>query len=150
MLGRVLPGNHAIGRPQLRLFLKAGPLCIKLAWRSMYMFFFVMLLKPIAWFFAFRSGIRGDLNAMLLRAAGITVFLTLADKVSVASNLAFPAILLTLVLYALMSFILFPLAWRLKKATVSLVLNLMGILGAFVGVNFTMDFLRGLLPFMNR
>jgi hypothetical protein len=24
------------------------------------------------------------------------------------------------------------------------------MLGAFAGVNFTMDFLRGLLPFMNR
>jgi len=37
------------------------------------MIFFVMLLKPIAWFFAFRSGTKGDLNAMLLRAAGITL-----------------------------------------------------------------------------
>lgn len=112
--------------------------------------FFVMLLKPIAWFFAFRTGTRGDLNAMLLRAAGITVLLTLADKVSVASNLAFPALLLTLLLYALMSFTLFPLAWKVKNPALSLVLNLMGMLGAFAGVNFTMDFLRGLLPFMNR
>jgi len=109
-----------------------------------------MLLKPIAWFFAFRSGTRGDLNSMLLWASGITVFLTLADKVSVASNLAFPAILLTLFLYAVMSFMLFPLAWKLKSGTLSLILNLAGMLGAFAGVNFTMDFLRGLLPFMNR
>ena len=114
------------------------------------MIFFVMLLKPIAWFFAFRSGTRGDLNSMLLWASGITVFLTLADKVSVASNLAFPAILLTLFLYAVMSFMLFPLAWKLKSGTLSLILNLAGMLGAFAGVNFTMDFLRGLLPFMNR
>ena len=113
------------------------------------MFFFVMLLKPVAWFFAFRSGVRCGLNAMLLRAAGITVFLTLADKVSVASNLAFPAILLTLFLYAAMSFSLLPLAWRLKNSTLSVIFNLMGMLGAFAGVNFTMDFLRSLLPFMN-
>jgi len=114
------------------------------------MIFFVMLLKPIAWFFAFGSGTRGDGNTLLLWACGITVFLTLADKVSVASNLAFPAILLTLALYALMSFSLLPLAWKRKNRTLSSVLNLAGMLGAFVGVNFTMDFLRGLLPFMNR
>ena len=113
------------------------------------MIFFVMLLKPIAWFFAFRSGTKGDLNGLLLWASGITVFLTLADKVSVASNLEFPAILLTLFLYAVMSFSLLPVAWKLKNSAVSLVFNLMGMLGAFAGVNFTMDFLRGLLPFMN-
>jgi hypothetical protein len=114
------------------------------------MIFFVMLIKTIVWFFVFISATRSNLNGMLLRAAGITVFLTLADKVSVASNLAFPAIVLTLILYALMSFILIPAAWKLKSATVSLVGNLMGMLGAFAGVNFTMDLLRGLLPFMNR
>jgi len=70
--------------------------------------------------------------------------------VSVASNLTFPAIVLTLVLYALMSFILLPLAWKLKNPILSVILNLMGMLGAFAGVNFTMDFLRGLLPFMNK
>ena len=69
---------------------------------------------------------------------------------SVASNLTFPAIVLTLVLYALMSFILLPLAWKLKNPILSVILNLMGMLGAFAGVNFTMDFLRGLLPFMNK
>jgi hypothetical protein len=110
----------------------------------------VFLLKAIAWFFAFLSGTKGDLNAMLLRAAGITLFLTLVDKLSLASNLAFPAIALTLVLYALMSFTLLPLAWKLRNLTLSVVLNLMGMLGASVGVNFTMDFLRGLLPFMNK
>jgi small neutral amino acid transporter SnatA (MarC family) len=110
----------------------------------------VMLVKPIVWFFVFLSAVKGDLNAMLLRAAGVTVFLTLADKVSVASNLAFPAILLTLVLYAAMSFTLIPVSWKVKKTTLSVVFDLMGMLGAFVGVNFTMDFLRGLLPFMNR
>jgi hypothetical protein len=110
----------------------------------------VMLIKPIAWFFVFLTAVKGDLNAMLLRAAGITVFLTLADKVSVASNLAFPAILLTLVLYAVMSFTLIPVAWKVKKPSLSVALNLMGMLGAFAGVNFTMDFLRSILPFMNR
>jgi len=87
---------------------------------------------------------------MLLWAAGITVLLTLADKVSVASNLAAPAILLTLILYALMSFTLLPLAWKVKKTNLSAVLNLMGMIGAFAGVNFTMDFLRGFMPLMNR
>jgi hypothetical protein len=90
------------------------------------------------------------MNAMLLRAAGIIAALTLADKVSVASNLAFPAILLTLVLYGLMSFTLLPLAWKVKNSTLSMVLNLTGMIGAFAGVNFTMDFLRGFLPLMNR
>ena len=114
------------------------------------MIFVVMFLKCLAWFFAFRSGTRSDLRGMLLRAAGIAVVLTLADKVSVASNLAFPAILLTLLLYALMSFILLPIAWKLKNAAVSALCNLIGLLGAFALVNFVMDFLRGLLPFMNK
>ncbi|HBG04461.1 MAG: hypothetical protein A2075_03385 [Geobacteraceae bacterium GWC2_58_44] len=114
------------------------------------MIFFVMLLKCLAWFVAFWSGIRSDLNGMLLRAAGITVFLTVADKFSVASNLALPAILLTLLLYALMSFILLPLAWKLKNTAVSVICNVIGVLGAFAGVNFTMDLLRGLLPLMNK
>ena len=114
------------------------------------MIFIVMLLKCVAWFFAFLTGTKSDLNGMLLRAAAITVLLTVADKFSVAENLAFPAILLTLVLYASMSFILMPLAWRLKNGTFSLACNLVGMLGAFAAVNFTMDFLRGLLPFMNK
>jgi hypothetical protein len=105
-------------------------------------------LKPVAWFFAFRSGTKGGVNDLLLWAFVITIFLTLADKVSVASNLALPAILLTLCLYAVMAFTLMPFAWKLKNSAVSLVLNLMGMLGAFAGVNFTMDFLRGLMPFM--
>ena len=114
------------------------------------MIFFALLLKPIAWFVAFKSGTRGNISAMLLWAAGITVVLTLADKVSVASNLAVPAILLTLVLYGLMTFALLPLAWKVKKTSLSVVLNLVGMIGAFAGVNFTMDFIRGFLPLMNR
>ena len=110
------------------------------------MIFLMLLLKPIVWFLVFRSGIRCDLKGVLLRAAGITGFLTLADKVSVASNLAWPAIMLTLLLYALMSFTLLPVAWKLKSPAAVLVCNLLGMLGAFAGVNFTMDFIRGLLP----
>lgn len=114
------------------------------------MIFFALFFKPVAWFIAFRSGYRGNMNTMLLWAAGITVILTLIDKVSVASNLAIPAILLTLVLYGLMAFTLLPLAWKVKKTALSVVLNLLGTIGAFAGVNFTMDLIRGFLPFMNR
>lgn len=114
------------------------------------MVFFVMLLKVVFWFAAFRAGTRGSVSTMLSCAAGISVVLTLADKVSVAANLAFPALLLTLLLYGVMSFILIPLAWKVKSFGLSLICNLLGMLGAFAGVNFTMDFLRGLLPFMNR
>ena len=114
------------------------------------MIFIAMLVKVVAWFFAFLSAARCSLNGMLLRAALITVFLTVVDRLSVASNLAFPAILLTLILYALLSFTLIPLGWKLKKGVLCLALNLAGALGAFALVNFIMDFLRGLLPFMNK
>ena len=109
-----------------------------------------LFLKPIAWYIAFKSGVIESMNTMLLWAAGITAVLTLVDKVSVASNLATPAILLTLVLYGVMSFTLLPFAWKMKEAKISMVLNLVGIIGAFAGVNFTMDFLRGFLPIMNK
>ena len=108
-----------------------------------------LFLKPIAWYIAFKSGIIENMNTMLLWAAGIAVTLTLVDKVSVASNLATPAILLTLALYGLMSFILLPFAWKVKNTKLSRSLNLMGMIGAFAGVNFTMDLLRGFFPFMN-
>ena len=114
------------------------------------MIILALILKPIAWLVAFRSATRGDMKAMLLRAAGITLFLTLADKVSVAGNLPLPAIMLTLVLYWLMAFTLIPLAWKVKITALSVALNLVGLLGAFAGVNFTMDFLRGILSIMNR
>lgn len=113
------------------------------------MIILALLLKPIAWYVAFKSGVIENLNAMLLWAAGIAVALTLADKVSVAGNLPVSALLLTLILYGLMSFTLLPLAWKVKKSTFSMVLNLVGMIGAFAGVNFTMDFLRGFLPFIN-
>ena len=114
------------------------------------MIILALLLKPIAWFVAFRSGTRGNVDTMMISVAVITVTLTLADAVSVVSNLAFPAIILTLVLYTLMSFILIPIAWKVNNAIFSVVLNLMGMIGAFAGVNFTMDFLRGILPLMKR
>ena len=114
------------------------------------MIFLALLLKPVAWYVAFKSGVIENRNTMLLWAAGITAVLTLVDKVSVAGNLAPPAIMLTLVLYGLMSFTLLPLAWKAKKSALSAALNLVGMIGAFAGVNFTMDFLRGLLPLMNR
>lgn len=113
------------------------------------MIFLALVLKPIVWFVAFRSGTRGSMSALLLWAAGVTVFLTLVDKTSVAGNLAAPAIMLTLVLYGVMSFTLLPLAWKVKNKTLSVVLNLAGMIGAFAGVNFTMDLLRGFLPIMN-
>lgn len=113
-------------------------------------FVVIVLLKCVAWFFAFRSAVGADARGMLLRAAGITLLLTLADKLSVASNLAYSAILLTLLLYALMSFVLLPVAWRLKNGVVSALCNVVGLLGALAGVNFTMDFLRGLLPYLNK
>jgi hypothetical protein len=112
--------------------------------------FLALILKPIAWFVAFRSGTRGSMNALLLWAAGITVILTLVDKASVAGNLANQAIILNLVLYGVMSFTLLPLAWKAKNTTLSVVLNLAGMIGAFAGVNFTMDVIRGFLPMMNR
>jgi hypothetical protein len=114
------------------------------------MILLALFLKPVAWYIAFKSGIIENMNAMLLWAAGIAVVLTLVDKVSVASNLSISAILLTLALYGLMSFSLIPLAWKAKKTKLSLVLNLAGMIGAFAGVNFTMDFLRGFLPIMTR
>lgn len=113
-------------------------------------FVLILLLKTIIWFFVFRFGTREDMTIMLVCAAVVTVILTLMDKVSVASNLAFSAILLTLVLYGLMSFTLLPLAWKVKKATPVAILNLMGMIGAFAGVNFTMDFLRGFQTIMSR
>jgi len=109
-----------------------------------------LLLKPIAWLVAFRFGTRGSMDVMMLSAAGITVILMLVDTVSVASNLAYPAIILTLVLYTLMSFTLIPLAWKVNNSILSVVLNLAGMAGACAGVNFTMDFLRGIMPLINR
>ena len=109
-----------------------------------------LTVKPIAWWLVFRCATKSTMKAMLLWAAGITAGLTLADRFSVASNLATPAILLTLALYGLMSFTLIPLAWKVKQTSLSVVLNLLGLLGAFAGVNFTMDVLRGFLPMVNR
>jgi hypothetical protein len=106
-----------------------------------------MLAKVAAWIFAFYTGSNAGAQGMLARAAAVALLLTLADKVSVAANLPwYPALPLTLLLYALMSFTLFPIAWKVRSTGLSLSLCFFGTLGAFAGVNFTMDFLRGLLP----
>jgi hypothetical protein len=49
-----------------------------------------------------------------------------------------------------MSFTLIPLAWKVNNSILSVVLNLAGMVGACAGVNFTMDFLRGIMPLINR
>lgn len=109
------------------------------------MIFFLMIVKALVWVVAFISGTRRGAKGMLLHAVGITLFLTLVDKVSVASNLDLRAIALTLALYGLMSFTLLPLAWKVRNTAFGIALNLFGALGAFAGINFTMDFLRGLI-----
>lgn len=109
-----------------------------------------LFLKPVAWYVAFNSGVIENLKTMLLWAAGITLVLTLVDKFSVAENLDSSAILLTFVLYALMSFTLLPMAWRTKNTKIQIALNVFGLLGAFAGVNFTMDFIRSVYPLLNR
>ena len=114
------------------------------------MIIIAIFLKPVAWYIAFKSGVIETVSGMLLWAAGITALLTLVDKVSVAGNLPFPAIILTMLLYGLMSFTLIPLARKIKKPALSVTLNLAGMIGAFAGVNFTMDFIRGFLPLMHR
>lgn len=109
------------------------------------MIFFAILLKAVAWIVVFRSAVRADLPGMAARAAAVTLLLTAIDKFSVAGNLAFSAIILTLLLYALMSFILIPAAWRLRNRWFTLACNGAGALGALAGVNFTMDLIRSLL-----
>jgi len=107
--------------------------------------FLLMLVKAVVWVVAFITGARCGLKGMLLHALGLTLFLTLVDKVSVASNLDLRAIALTFALYALMSFTLLPLAWKVRKAPLTAVLNFFGAVGAFAAVNFFMDFIRGIL-----
>ena len=107
-----------------------------------------LFLKSIIWLVVFWSVAGDSRRDMLLWTAGMTVVFTLVDKVSVASNLAAPAILLTLVLYGLMSFTLIPLAWTVRNATFSKVVNVVGVLGAFAGVNFTMDCIRTFVPLL--
>jgi hypothetical protein len=100
----------------------------------------VMLLKAAAWLFAFWSGIGRGLLGMLVQAAAITVFLTVVDGTT-AGDRALPAQLLTLLLYALMSFTLLSVAWKLRNPAVSLACNVAGTLGAFAIVNFTIEFI---------
>lgn len=109
-----------------------------------------LFVKPIAWFVVFRLSMKGTLEGMLFWATGVALFLTLVDKVSVAENLGGSAILLTLVLYVMLSFMLLPVAWKIQNPVLRLVLNLVGTLGAFAGVNFMMDFLRSIMPHFSR
>lgn len=111
---------------------------------------FVMLLKALLWSVAFWFGMKSGRNGMLVISGAVAVLLTVMDKFSVAYNLGVMPIVLTLVLYLLMSFLLLPIAWKVRDTTVSFLCNILGMLGAFAGVNFTMDLLRALHPFMDR
>jgi hypothetical protein len=112
--------------------------------------FIALFLKPIIWLTVFWT-IRGDsFKHMLLWALGTTFVLTIVDRVTVASNLPPFTIVLTLVLYAVMALTLMPLAWMMKNARYSKALNVLGVLGSFAGVNFTMDCLRTFFPLMNQ
>lgn len=113
------------------------------------MIFVALFLKPIIWLTVFWT-IRGDsFKHMLLWAVGTTFVLTIIDSVSVASNLPRFTIVLTLVLYAVMSLTLMPLAWMMKNARYSKALNGLGVLGSIAGVNFAMDCIRTFFPLMN-
>ena len=108
------------------------------------MIYLVMFLKSVGWLFAFWSGIRCRLRGMLLWAIGITVFLTLADVLSDTGHLELPGILLTLLLYMVMSFFLLALSWKVRSPAVSMACNVMGTMGAFAVVSMTVNFV--LLP----
>ncbi|MBU5637149.1 hypothetical protein KOM00_10430 [Geomonas sp. Red69] len=62
------------------------------------MIFFAILLKAVLWVIVFRSAVRCDARAMLLRCSCIAVALTVIDIFSVAANLRFSAFVLTLAL----------------------------------------------------
>ncbi|HJV33690.1 hypothetical protein [Geomonas sp.] len=104
------------------------------------MVYFIMFLKTAAWAGSFWYGIRRGWKGMLLWAAGISIFLTAADNLEEMGTLS--VLLLTLTVYALMSFFLIPLAWKLKNPAVSMACNVAGTYGAFAVVNLTIDFLR--------
>jgi hypothetical protein len=110
------------------------------------MVYLVMFFKSVAWALAFWTGTRRELKGMLLSSAAITLCLTVTDELTIARDPAFSAIALTLLLYAIMSLMLFTIAWKLRHPAVSLACNLMGTLGAFAVVNFTIVFLRASLP----
>lgn len=109
------------------------------------MIYFVMFLKSAAWAFSFWIGIRRGVKGMLLWAAGISVFLTLADGVTGSAGTHYFPILLSMFLYTLMSFLLLPIAWKMRNPAVSMACNLAGTLGAFAMVHFTMEFITGTL-----
>lgn len=106
------------------------------------MIYLFMLLKTVAWLTAFFLGIRRGWKEMLLWAGAISVILTVADKLIFAGIVSFHAVLLTFLLYALMSVFLLSLAWKLQDPAVSLACNVMGTLGAFAVINFMTTFLK--------
>lgn len=109
-----------------------------------------MIVKGALWSLAFWFGMRSGRNAMLVTAGLVAIVLTLMDMFSVAFSLGVMPMVLTLVLYLLMSYILLPIAWTVRDTTVTFLCNILGMVGAFAGVNFTMELLRGLHPFMNK
>jgi hypothetical protein len=84
---------------------------------------------------------------MLLWAGALTLFLTVVDRLSVGGSFPLAAMLLSLFLYGLMSFFLFPLAWKVKDPAVSLACNVMGSLGSLAVVSFATAFLRAVFAF---
>jgi hypothetical protein len=113
------------------------------------MIYLAMGIKSLAWLLAFWFGIGRGRKGMLLLAAAVTLFLAAVDGVAVAGARPFPGMLLSLVLYALMSFTLLPVAWKMKNPAVSLGCNVMGTLGALAVVDFTMNFLVLQFPLFN-
>lgn len=104
------------------------------------MIYLIMFVKTAAWVACFWYGIRRGWKGMLLCAAAISIFLTLADNLVAAGTVS--VLVLTLLLYALMSFFLLPLAWKVKSPAVSMACNVAGTYGAFAVVSFTIDFLK--------
>jgi hypothetical protein len=110
------------------------------------MVYLVMFFKSLAWALAFWVGIRRELKGMLLSCVAITLCLTVTDELTVAAHPALSTVALTLLLYAMMSFMLLSIAWKLRHPAVSLACNVMGTLGAFAVVNFTIAFLTASIP----
>ncbi|MCM0081620.1 hypothetical protein L4X63_08480 [Geomonas sp. Red32] len=110
------------------------------------MIYLLMLVKTAGWLFAFWFGIRGGMRRMLCWAAAATLFLTAADVVYRWAGPAVAASLVTLLLYALMSFLLIPVAWKVRNPAVTLACHVAGTCGAYSFVYFAMNFLSTRLP----
>ncbi|GFO56312.1 hypothetical protein GMSM_33190 [Geomonas sp. Red276] len=110
------------------------------------MIYLLMLVKTAGWLCAFWFGIRGGMKRMLFWAAAAAVFLTVADVVYRSAGPAGAVSLVTLLLYAVMSFLLIPVAWKLRNPAVTLACHVAGTCGAYSFVYFTMNFLSTRLP----